>query len=117
MKSGKASALTSAFKALDRAEKVRRTRDPAQFFDVHNDEIQADPVGTVECIYRYFNLPVSDAARDAWKQRVKDNPKSGHGAHHYQPGDFGFTPQLVYDSVGEYYTRYRAVEKSLVTKR
>jgi Sulfotransferase family len=103
--------------ALNRAEKVRRMRDPAQFFDVHNDEIQADPLGTVERIYRYFNLPVSDAARAAWRQRTHENPKSGHGAHHYKPEDFGFTPALVNDAMGEYYTRYKSVEKQPVSKR
>jgi hypothetical protein len=98
--------------ALDKAERLRRKHDPARFFDVHNDEINADPLGAVERIYRHFDLPVSDEARQAWSKRVRTDPTSGHGAHHYKSEDFGLTREAVYGSVGEYYARYQDVARA-----
>ena len=104
-------------RAMGRAETLRRKYDQARFVDVHNDEFHADPIGTVERIYRHFSLPVSDAARAAWNARVQADPNSGHGKHHYKPEDFGITRQKVDEAVGEYRTRYQSVGREMNTRR
>ncbi len=104
-------------RAMDRAETVRRKCDPARFVDVHNDEFHADPIGTIERIYQHFGLPVSDAARAAWKARVSADPTSGHGKHEYKPEDFGLGRQTVDEAVGEYQARYQGVVQSMNARR
>ena len=69
--------------ALDKAEQVRRKRDPAQFFDVHINQLQSDPMGTVELIYRHFNLPLPKTSHQAMAQYISIDPRGGHGTHHY----------------------------------
>ena len=82
-------------RALDKAAVVRRRLDPARFFDLHIDEINADQVGAVERIYHHFGLPVSAAARAAWRQRASADPRAGHGSHDYRFERFGVDAQRV----------------------
>src|SRR6202023_1227057 len=45
--------------SLFTAERARH--DPARFYDVRYDDLVADPVGTVEAIYRYLALSITGA--------------------------------------------------------
>jgi Sulfotransferase family len=90
---------------LDKAERVRNVNDPARFFDIHIDQLQSDPIGMAESIYRYFNMPFTEQSRQALAQHVASDPRAGHGAHHYKTKDFGFTEHDVYANIGEYYER------------
>ena len=82
-------------RGLDRFTAVRATRDPAQFYDVAYDGFVADPVGTVEAVYRHFGLTLSDRAAAAMRGL---HERSGGGArpvHHYALADFGLTGEQV----------------------
>ena len=74
----------------------RARHDPARFCDVDYEDFVADPVGTVEGIYRHFGLPLSDAAR-AEIRRVDAQSRSGarKPSHQYALSDFGLTPAQV----------------------
>lgn len=96
-------------RALEKAEAVRRKADPARFFDVHNDDIHCDPLGTVERIYAHFGLPISDAARASWRQRVAADPRGGHGIHRYNFEDWGLSTQEIYNQAPHYRERYEAL--------
>ncbi|MET0545358.1 MAG: sulfotransferase [Caulobacterales bacterium] len=96
-------------RALEKAEAVRSTADPARFFDLHNDEIQADPVGAVERIYAHFGMPVDDGARHAWHARIQDDPRSSHGVHRYNLQDWGLTAAGVWAEAKTYHKRYVAL--------
>ena len=56
--------------ALEKAEAIRKTVDPARFIDLHIDEIRADQVACVERIYAHFGIPVTEAARAGWRSRA-----------------------------------------------
>jgi hypothetical protein len=99
--------LSLVGRAQAQAEVVRKRSNPAQFCDVHINELNTDPVGTAERIYRHFNIPISDATRQSWQQHAKADPKAGHGAHHYTMADFGFSATDIYDSIGDYRERYQ----------
>jgi Sulfotransferase family len=101
--------LATWAKAFDRAETLRRSVDQRRFFDIHKDEVHADPIGSVERIYRHFDIPVTDAARAAWQRHVETDIAAGHGDHHYAAEDFGLTRESVYSACGAYYERYRGV--------
>lgn len=72
------------------AERARR--DPRQFFDVQYDDFVADPIATVESVYRHFDLPLSDEAR-ASMRRLYTASTTGEArpAHRYSLADFGLT--------------------------
>ena len=79
----------------------------ARVFDLHIKELEADPVGSAERIYRHFGIPVTDAARAAWIRRAATDARSGHGEHRYKTEGGGFDASDVYEAIGSYGERYR----------
>jgi len=74
---------------LERFSAERARHDPARFFDVHYDDLVADPVGTAEAVYAHFGLPFSGAAADAMRALAARGGASS--AHRYTLADFGLT--------------------------
>jgi hypothetical protein len=70
---------------------VRATHDPAQFCDVAYDEFVADPIGTVESVYRYFGLTLGEPAAAAMRGLLEQNAGAARPAHRYALSDFGLT--------------------------
>jgi Sulfotransferase family len=101
---------------LNKAERDRAGIDPARIFDIHFDDIKRDPIGSVERIYRWFDIPITPASRAAWQQRTQDSPDGGHAVHHYTPEDFGLTAANIRDSAGAHYQRYLAVDAARKTR-
>jgi hypothetical protein len=94
---------------------VRHTMDtrdrlamPQQFFDVRYANLRNDPVTTVEQIYAHFDIPFSDAAREAMTRYVEHEGKArhGHGRHRYALSDYGFTEADIERDFGAYIERY-----------
>lgn len=79
-------------RGLDHFMAERAKRDPAQFFDVHYEDLVTDPLATVEAIYHHFGLSLSGEARTAMAA-VHAESTSGHRkpAHRYTLADFGLT--------------------------
>lgn len=93
--------------AAAKMETVLRALPAHRVFDLHIKELEADPVGSAERIYRHFDIPVSDAARAAWMHQVTTDARSGHGEHRYTTVDCGFSATEVYDAIGCYGDWYR----------
>ena len=74
---------------LERFSAERARHDPARFFDVHYDDLVADPVGTAEAVYAHFGLPFSGVAADAMRALAAHN--TARSAHRYTLADFGLT--------------------------
>lgn len=83
-------------RGLESFTEARSRHDPAQFYDVAYDDFVADPIGTVEAIYRHFGLAMTDAARDAMSSLHRES-SSGKAkpAHRYALSDFGLTAEQV----------------------
>ena len=93
---------------LDQMEKVRQRHDPAQFYDVHMLEIQANPLGTIERVYEHFDLPITDEARKAWDYQIQNNRNQSHGSNtKITPAEFGISRENAAEAVGSYYSRYQ----------
>ncbi len=74
---------------LERFSAERARHDPVRFFDVHYDDLVADPVGTAEAVYAHFGLPFSGAAAAA--MRAFAAPGTARPAHRYTLADFGLS--------------------------
>ena len=83
-------------RGLERFNAVRAEHDPAHFYDVEYADFIADPIGTVESIYSYFGLPLSQAALQAM-QNIHAESKKGSRApkHTYSLADYGLTVEQV----------------------
>jgi hypothetical protein len=88
---------------------ARDRHDPALFYDVAFADLAADPVGTVEGIYRHFGLPWTGAVRAAVEAEDVAG-RSGHRApsHRYSLDDFGLSAEEVDERFAEYRARYLA---------
>jgi hypothetical protein len=75
---------------------ARAKYDPAQFVDVQYEDFTADPIGTVESIYRHFGLHLSDEARTAMTA-VHEHSRSSERrpSHMYSLAEFGLTGEEV----------------------
>ncbi|WP_198538826.1 sulfotransferase family protein [Mycolicibacterium wolinskyi] len=91
-----ADALDTWSRGLELFNTERAKHDPAQFLDVDYSEFIADPVGTVENVYRHFGLPYTDGARAA-VEAVNAASKKGPRApkHTYSLADYGLTAEAV----------------------
>ena len=83
-------------RGLDTFTAARARQDPAQFYDVSYTEFIADPLSTVESIYTYFGMPMTDAARASMQTMHAESTSGGRRpAHHYSLADFGLTEDEV----------------------
>jgi sulfotransferase family protein len=82
-------------RGLDCFTAVRAARDPAQFYDVAYDEFVTDPIGTVEAVYGYFGLTLTDPAVAAMRGLCEQNAGAARPAHRYALADFGLTGEQV----------------------
>ncbi len=75
---------------------ARKRHDPAQFADVDFADLRADPLGTIESVYRQFGIEFTDAARAAMSA-LDEESRSGDRkpAHRYELADYGLTEDQV----------------------
>jgi hypothetical protein len=77
-----ANALTSFL-----AERDRQPTD--RFLDVNYERLEAAPMETVEEVYRFIGVPLSDTARSNMEAFLARNPKNKHGEHRYSLAQYG----------------------------
>ncbi|MFR9752332.1 sulfotransferase family protein [Nocardia sp. 004] len=83
-------------RGADRFLADRKRHNPAQFCDIDYDEFVADPMGTVESIYRHFELPLTEEATTAMAAlHTESTAGAARPAHRYTLDDFGLTAQQV----------------------
>lgn len=95
--------------ALQKAERVRASLDPARILDISLHDTRADPVGTVERIYRHFGIAAAEASIGPIRRFVADDPSAGHGGHRYTPAFFGLSRAVVEAAAGDYLVRNREI--------
>jgi hypothetical protein len=83
-------------RGLERFDAARAKYNPDQFYDVDYVDFIADPIGTVEGIYRHFGLQLTNDARQAMKN-IHAESKTGPRApkHAYSLADYGLTAESV----------------------
>ncbi|GAA1236420.1 sulfotransferase [Prauserella halophila] len=79
-------------RGLETFTAARARHDPQRFFDVDYDDFVADPIGTVESVYRHFGLPLSGEARESMRRlHTASTTGTARPAHRYSLADFGMT--------------------------
>jgi len=90
-------------RGLDRFTADRARHDPARFYDVHYQDLVADPIGTVRSIYEYFGLDLTEPAHAAMTALHTENTSGQRRpAHRYQLSDFGLTAGQVDERFAAY---------------
>ena len=82
-------------RSLQRGLTDRQTLPQERFTDYSFDNFVSDPLGTVEKIYRHFNLPVTAAVRRALEAHMAAHPQNKHGLHQHKLAQFGITEEQV----------------------
>jgi hypothetical protein len=97
-------------RAIRRAEPVRQVH-AEQVLDVIHTDFHRDPMGTVERIYTFAGLDLSDEARAAMALRIAEKPEMAHGPHKYTLEEFGLSAGFVREAFGDYVERFDLLEK------
>jgi hypothetical protein len=74
---------------VERALTIRASADPARFFDVSYPALVANPAGTVEAIFSYFNYQYDNLLENRIREWLADHPQHKHGVHRYSLDQFG----------------------------
>jgi hypothetical protein len=83
-------------RGLEAFNAERANHDPAQFLDVDYADFIADPLATVESVYRHFGLPYTDAARAAVAEVYAASRRGPRAPKHtYALADYGLTVEAV----------------------
>jgi hypothetical protein len=82
-------------RSLERGLADRRELPAERFTDYSHDGFVSDPLGSVEAIYRYFDLPVTASVRRALEAHMAAHPQNKHGLHQHKLAQFGMTEEQV----------------------
>lgn len=86
-----------------------RAAHPGRICDVYYTDLVADPIGTVQRIYAYFDMPWSDDSLRQLQTYISENPRGQHGSHRYQAEDFGLTDAEIAERFGNYIEHFDLV--------
>jgi len=76
-------------------------------FDSRFDTFMADPMSTLESVYRVADLELSRAARDGLQRYLDDHPRGKDGQVVYRlERDFGLVPAAIRERFGFYFNRF-----------
>jgi len=106
----KALGLLESRRWLDGTRRMIEAGDDAGFADpichVHHMDLIADPVATVEGVYRHFGMSLPPEALSAIETTVAAKPNGGYGAHSYHFEDHGLDEQQERAKFRRYMVRF-----------
>jgi hypothetical protein len=79
-------------------------REPV--FHVHHKALVADPVGTIQAMYRHFDLPLRDDHVSAIGRYTDERPRGGYGPRAYRFEDHGLDGALEREKFRPYIARF-----------
>jgi hypothetical protein len=83
-----------------------RIADESRFYDLHYNDLVADPLGAVTGIYEHFGMAVDDETRRRVINFQQDNPQGKHGKHRYTPEQFGLDRAVLSRRFAPYAERF-----------
>ncbi len=91
-----ADSLETWSRGLERFNVVRAEYDRSQFYDMDYSDLITDPLATVEAIYRYFSIEMTDDARAAMRDSHEKSTQGPRAPKHtYSLADYGLTDMQV----------------------
>jgi Sulfotransferase family len=97
--------LEHLVEATRRALSAREILGDHRFCDVHQADVEARPMETVERIYRFLGLPLSDDVRSAMEDWTVENRRGARGEHRYTAEQYGQTAETLREAFHEYIGR------------
>ena len=92
---------------LERATESRRKPEiDARFIDVAYRDVVREPLAVVRRIYEHFDLPYTQEFEERVKSRIAAPTASGHGKHHYDPGEFDIPGLDLPNQFKQYRSRF-----------
>jgi hypothetical protein len=92
---------------LLRAMAVRdQLADEARFYDLHYNDLVADPVAAIADVHAHFGIPFDDETERRIAEFQDDNPQDKHGRHTYTPEQYGLSADLLRRRFAPYMARF-----------
>jgi hypothetical protein len=85
---------------------IRDRSNPAQFLDISYDDIESQPLQTVERIYAFLDRPLTTEAERRMRAFLAANPKNKHGIHRYSLAEYGLSRNDELIRYAEYCKRF-----------
>jgi Sulfotransferase family len=95
--------------AVRKADRVRQ-QHPGKVLDVVHGDFHRDPMGTLEHIYSFIGMQITDEVRAGFARRIEEKPELARGVHRYDIADYGMSEEQVREPFGDYMRRYDLVE-------
>ncbi len=94
--------LEHVVEGIGRAMAARQRIGDDRFCDVHQHELEQDPVGTVERILGFLGLGMDEHLEDQVASWASDNRHGARGEHRYRAEDYGLTTAEIREAFAEY---------------
>jgi hypothetical protein len=89
-----------------------REARPYRIYDVHFESFTRDPIGTLERIYAFFELPWSPETEKNVRAWSEHNRKDQHGVHEYSSHEYGLSDELIADRFSAYIEWESAIRRA-----
>lgn len=97
------------YQAQLHADRIMDFRDRVgedRVIDVHYTDLMAQPIATMERLYKQLGDDFDDDARQGMQGWLDDNPQNKFGKHDYKLGDFGLNEGTLHNTFERYLNRY-----------
>lgn len=91
--------------AVRKCDKVREAH-PGKVLDIVHGDFHREPMATLERIYDFIGMEITDDVRPLLQQRIDEKPELQHGVHRYSITDFGMTEEEAREPFGDYIQRF-----------
>jgi hypothetical protein len=99
-----------------RLVEARSLLSEEQFFDVHYQELVADPIRTVRRIYAWLRLELTPLVADSIADWLEQNQTGAHGIHRYTLEQYGLRAEELRADFDQY-IRYFDIEKRVANDK
>jgi hypothetical protein len=82
---------------------ARATLGEDRFLDVSQEQVEQDPIGTAERIYRFAGLKLEDGVKGAMGAWAEANRRGSRGEHRYTMEEFGLCEADIEEAFADYY--------------
>ena len=92
--------------SVTKAMHSRDTIGEERFLDISYHDVMANPVRTVERIYEWAGLKVTDKHADAIRDWLANHQQTKHGVHRHSPEEFGMEADTINRKFAGYVDRF-----------
>jgi len=91
---------------VERAMGVREQYPEAQFYDLHFEDLVADPIAQVQKAYQQFDIDWTPEGEVALRQWSEENPQHQHGKHSHSGDQLALSKEQIQERFASYINRF-----------